>query len=648
MDEQMPYDIFEESITRIGSGKTLNFAAALTPIEPQMWLEQMVRASPNDSTDVFYFPLDDNRISWGGYIADSEIDATIEQWPPEVRDTRRYGYFGGFTGGIYTTFNPEIHVVTPEKERQLFFPNGKIGPDMGVVGACDWGGNNPFVFLWGTRIDSLDGDFYIFDELYHDHKTLGGRLLKDLANDILERNRNWGGFQFTRVWADHDPTDAREFAQYGIPSLKAKKDVKGGIEYIQTLLQPKKHIISNTWPKGRPTLHIASRCKYLINEMAKYRWASGTDTHDPKDEPLKVDDHACFVAGTMVTTNKGDIPIEQIKEGMMILTRKGYKKCIASHLTNISACVRMILLSNGKTVIATGNHPVFVENQGFTPVDSLKLGNKLITKEESCQTQLLKQLSMRELHTEDIQNQKICQIENTLDQMDLMGTQFIYTEKFGKMPMENLCQKDIISTIKMGILEIILLKIWNCSLATSIYPNICGPQRELKLPRKQWLSHRNMQKNGIIPRKEEHGMVNMQKNNTRIESLYQKFVNIVGKPMKLWIIQILQNFVVINVDPMLEEKAGLIMKSDYVNDAGVHLPPTSTLGSDFVPVVVENVKTLPYSQPVYNITVDEEHEYFANGVLVSNCDAMRYLCYGERYMSLKPSPIDIQVPRYSF
>lgn len=29
---------------------------------------------------------------------------------------------------------------------------------------------------------------------------------------------------------------------------------------------------------------------------------------------------------------------------------------------------------------------------------------------------------------------------------------------------------------------------------------------------------------------------------------------------------------------------------------------------------------------MYNLTVDGEHEYYANGVLVSNCDAVRYAC----------------------
>lgn len=36
------------------------------------------------------------------------------------------------------------------------------------------------------------------------------------------------------------------------------------------------------------------------------------------------------------------------------------------------------------------------------------------------------------------------------------------------------------------------------------------------------------------------------------------------------------------------------------------------------------VEPLHRNAPVYNITVDGEHEFFANGVLVSNCDAARY------------------------
>jgi hypothetical protein len=33
-----------------------------------------------------------------------------------------------------------------------------------------------------------------------------------------------------------------------------------------------------------------------------------------------------------------------------------------------------------------------------------------------------------------------------------------------------------------------------------------------------------------------------------------------------------------------------------------------------------------WSDIVYNITVEDEHEYYCNGVLVANCDALRYAC----------------------
>ncbi len=292
-DEQFSKEIFTETITRIGSGRVLSFMSSMTPIEPMPWLAELIKDAPNDKMDVFFYSLDDQRKSWGGFIEDTEIDITIESWPPEVRETRRFGKFGGFEGCVFQSFNRETHVISQQKEKELFLKHGKIDDNMPVIGGIDWGGANPFVFIWATRIPSLDNDWYIFDELYHDHKIKGGVLLKDLANQIEERNKQWGQYAFTRVWADHDPTDAREFTYLGIPSLKAKKDVTAGIEYMQTLFQPRKHLINKYWPNGRPTIHIAERCKVLISQLSRYRWASGTDNRDPKDEPLKVDDHTC-------------------------------------------------------------------------------------------------------------------------------------------------------------------------------------------------------------------------------------------------------------------------------------------------------------------------------------------------------------------
>lgn len=58
--------------------------------------------------------------------------------------------------------------------------------------------------------------------------------------------------------------------------------------------------------------------------------------------------------------------------------------------------------------------------------------------------------------------------------------------------------------------------------------------------------------------------------------------------------------------------------------AGAHSAATDSSHGDSVPVRVLAVHALPDRAAVYNLTVEGDHEYFAAGVLVHNCDALRY------------------------
>ena len=199
-DEQCPHDVFIEATSRIGATVNLKFAAALTPIDPQPWLEERLTTEKPDNWDVFEFPLDDNRISCGGFIADDQIDALIEMWPPEVRETRRNGKWGSFLGTIYQTFSRQTHVVSEELEKSTFLLNGKIPPGSDIIGAIDWGGSNPFVFLWVAKIPHLDLDFYVFDEYYWNPNERGARRLQEHADEIKARSAMWGIELPIRVW----------------------------------------------------------------------------------------------------------------------------------------------------------------------------------------------------------------------------------------------------------------------------------------------------------------------------------------------------------------------------------------------------------------------------------------------------------------
>jgi phage terminase large subunit-like protein len=303
-DEQSPYDVYEESITRIGAGRRLHFAQAATPLKPQPWLEEKVNGGDEipENWEVFKFPLDDNRTSLGGFIDDEEIDARIAEWPDEVVETRRNGEWGSFQGVVYTTFNRSIHVVKEEDERRLFFPNGGIPQkNWHVISSIDWGAANPFVYLIACQLPHMDDEWYIFDEYYYEPKKTGARLIKDHAVAIKSKLERWGlaAGNVNTTWSDHDAQDRFEIENEGIPTRAAKKDVIDGIESVQTVLKAHDHETGR-----RPRLHFAARCRNCIREMVGYRWPEGTDTKDPKEVPVKKDDHSCDAVRYLIHSEK--------------------------------------------------------------------------------------------------------------------------------------------------------------------------------------------------------------------------------------------------------------------------------------------------------------------------------------------------------
>ena len=63
-----------------------------------------------------------------------------------------------------------------------------------------------------------------------------------------------------------------------------------------------------------------------------------------------------------------------------------------------------------------------------------------------------------------------------------------------------------------------------------------------------------------------------------------------------------------------------------------------------VPVVVERVQGQSKLETVYDLTVEDAHEFFANGVLVHNCiDALRYsldgMIKGRGQMKINPAAL---------
>ena len=304
-DEQFPQDVWIEQISRIGAAGELDVWASMTPIKAQPWLEEALTGNVPEDYDIFEYPLDDNRISAGGFIADSEIDRIIAQWPEEVQPTRRYGKWGSYVGAVYKSFSRDVHIVKESDER-LFFPKGNTTlRELFTFTAIDFGANDPFVCVWMVKIPHLDNAWYIYDEYYYDTRSKGlNRLIKAHAEAIKAIDKKWEASIFRR-YSDHEKQTRIELDAEGIQTIPASKDIELGIEAVQTAMKYGKD--------RKPHLFVAERCRETIKEFVSYSYPDDKPSKSAGNIPLDKNNHCCFVAGTMIATPQGEIPIENIR-----------------------------------------------------------------------------------------------------------------------------------------------------------------------------------------------------------------------------------------------------------------------------------------------------------------------------------------------
>ena len=356
------------------------------------------------------------------------------------------GKWAAAEGLVYPEFNPDIHekVIDTDGWRCV------LGVDVGT--------NNPTAIL--VAFVAGDGRIHIADELYQ--RGLGTKGIIDAIKGYADE------YQPDAVYVDPSAKAyITDLHALGIPAVGANNDVLTGIQRVRSVFQT--------------GFSVDPRCINLIDEFGMYAYPSNAKAET--DKPAKEHDHACFVAGTMVTTIHGERPIESVAPGDLVLTRNGYEPVVAAGMTAQSAEVLTVYLSNGKSLTGTANHPVWA-NGRWVPLDALRYG-------------------------------------------------------------------DMLSTVTSAV----------PSLKTSHSATIPA---------------------SAPTNASRHGVVN----------------------------------------------PALMTKTERVSSVATSIEPTGTAVAKHVPVYVERVVKSSLKQDVYNLTVANTPEYFAQGVMVHNCDALRYLCMG--------------------
>ena len=324
------------------------------------------------------------------------------------------------------------------------------------------------------------------------------------------------------------------------------------------------------------------------------------------DNGRNPNDDACFEAGTLISTQFGDIPIEKIEVGMKVITPYGLRKVVDCGITGKTHTINKLGLN------ATPNHKVFNVNKSkFMPIDTftsvedssmLSLGELIKWKQKLWY--LMGKLT-KETQSVDITS-------NTQREIVKGKIARSYIEQCGNITMGK-SQKGIKYIIKMVILIITTFLTW------SVYHlgNIChtmlkkiGTIKNLgkKCTQTVLLTKRNKkkQKIGIGQKKVENGIENTQKTQYVKPNLEKKEnVNFVEKNTLQR--QHLVNIVVQNVN----KKHAIIGKSTNARYVERNLEQQLIIQK----LAQENVKT------VYNMKVEGAGCYYANHKLVSNCDS---------------------------
>lgn len=341
------------------------------------------------------------------------------------------------------------------------------------------------------------------------------------------------------------------------------------------------------------------------------------------EQPLGTD--RCLAAGTLIDTLNGPTLIECVKPGDFVRTRKGYRRVLAAGLTSPDAPLLRVEFSDGRELIGTGNHPVFVLQKGFVNLDALCYADTVWTMD------FTKRLSTSKVGDTCVGPNIV---EGTCGSIfGLRGSGITCHYTAGSTRSITARFRRVTScTIGMAIRSTIIPRISLPLAAKNTQRNILGTQSAMS--GNESISTRSGKRlsNGIVPKKAAPGIGNTASSLGKVEkntSIHAKYAanRIEAAPA----LSREADSVRARALCVITGELAPTTRSASARCAVNRSPSISTRGPAPAPLSVARLSAAGKG-PVYNLTVEGEREYFANGVLVHNCDA---LVYAVTYLLLK-------------
>ncbi len=166
---------------------------------------------------------------------------------------------------------------------------------------------------------------------------------------------------------------------------------RAGAEFVGTrilVLQPQKELLQqnlqklvSVWPDVDVGVYSASVGRKQLGRQVTYATIDSVYKRGlelGRVDMIMVDE--CFSGDTLVSTPSGDVRIDQVKAGDVVLNAFGVGKVLATKSSD-SEDIYEVSISNGKKIRSTGSHKFFTAD-GFKEAKRLEFGEVLFREED--------------------------------------------------------------------------------------------------------------------------------------------------------------------------------------------------------------------------------------------------------------------------
>jgi predicted phage terminase large subunit-like protein len=492
-------------------------------------------------------------------------------------------------GKLYSSFKTYTSLPVDENGNSLF---------TGIYSYCDTADQGDD-YLCDITFGVFNKEAYVLDVYYTkepmeitEPETAKRLHENDVGLAYIESNN--GGRGFSRQVDRHLKED--------------HKSNRTKIKWFHQSQNKKARILSNaTWVMDHIYFPVNWKDKWpdYYESMNTYQ-REGKNAHDD----------ACLVANTMVSTLTGLKPIQNVKKGDYVFTPYGLRKVLWSGCTGEKEVIHKSNLTG------TPDHKVFSKRAGFIPLDAFTgtTENDIISLGGLIKWKYKRLLYSTEKNTNLWGRESIILASQTPIKEEKVLRDFMW--RFGKTITEKKFLKAVIFTIKTATLLTTTFATWSVYQAGNMHKSTSIKRiQNLKNFKKQ---EEKPQKSGTEAKKVGNGTQNTRKESPITSSPSKPHAKSAEESLKRK--EILHNSAQTNAvkhgevntrDLSIQRIAPFAEKNLQQQNVN-HLP----LGERHVQKRAQTFLTTKIEkQKVYNLTIEKDHVYYADGLLVSNCDA---------------------------